>query len=159
VTFQPSSLKRLECCKVFKPEIYTGKKTKGGTLPSKQKFQQKLVTMGCVVGLFTSPGVLSSIHTTCSHPIPTRISLSLKDIHHSLVSQKFRVPQPESQTSLVLFHRLHHSEGTVQRSFRTKPTVPRRRIYLQLLSLETHGAFQPGPHRRESWGLASSGVL
>ena len=124
-----------------------------------QKFQQKLVTMGCVVGLFISPGVLSSIHTTCSHPIPTRISLSLKDFHHPLVSQKFRVPQPESQTSLVLFHRLHHSEGTVQSSFRTKPTVSRRRIYLQLLSLETHGAFQPGPHRRESWGLASSRVL
>lgn len=110
MTFQPSSLKRLECCKVFKPEIYTGNKTKGGTLPSKQKFQQNLVTVGCVVGLFTSPGVLSFIHTTCSHPIPTRISLSLKDFHHPLVSQKFRVPQPESQTSLRLFHRLHHSE-------------------------------------------------
>lgn len=139
VTFQPSSLKRLECCKVLKPEIYTGNKTKGGTLPSKQKFQQNLATMGCVVGQLTSPGVLSFKHTTCSHLIPTRISLSLRDFHHPLVSQKFRVPQPRSQTSLGLFHRLHHSEGTVQKSFRTKPTVPRRRISLQLLSLETHG--------------------
>lgn len=108
MTFQPSSLKRLECCKVFRPEIYTGNKTKSDAVPSKRPLHQNSARTGCVPGPFTPRTPPRS--PKCTHPaavkshysFQSRQSLGCKDVHQPRVSPS--IPQPESKTSLRFIH-------------------------------------------------------
>lgn len=94
-----------------------------------ENFTRTWRELGVLLGssLPDSPEVLHFTCTAvvkCYYSIQTRISLPWKDVHHPLVSQRFRMSQPESKTSLRLLPTVHHAKRLSKVPFEPSPLFP-----------------------------------
>lgn len=167
MTFQPSSLKRLECCKVFQPEILHREQDQQWDHTFHVKMLTELGETGvcswAVYSQYSSPGSPKLYTYRPSYILlfhsNQKITV-LKRCSPSTVPPEFGTLQPEPETSLGLFHTIL-CQGTVQSPLRTRSTVPRRKDF--------QAAFVSGNSPRvyfpkealpgECWGLKSSHVL